>query len=308
VAVESSYQTTEVRTLFQVGEVLNETYQIRALLGEGGMGQVFDACDQPLNRDVAIKAYWPTTYSITSGLLQREAQALAAIQHPGLAAVHALARHEGIEYLVMERIRGMALDQEMARRHRIGARVPLRDSIRIVLAIADVLHAVHEAGCLHRDVKPGNVMLGPRERVVLMDFGLFLPEGELAGRTDLAGSPSYMAPESIQDRVRRGAGHLVDLYALGVITFELLAGRLPFAGSSLEETFDQHLNAPVPDLAALVPDAPPRLVALACQLLAKDPYDRPESEEVAWRLRGIRDDHERGIQRSLTPPGVRTKG
>jgi serine/threonine-protein kinase len=304
---ESGYGTA-ARTLFHIGEVLSEMYEVRGLLGEGGMGQVFEARDRPLNRDVAIKAYWPTTYVINSGLLQREAQALAAIQHPGLATVFSLSMHEGLEYMVMERIRGTGLDTEMARRHRIGARLPLHDSIRIMLAIAEVLHAVHEAGCLHRDVKPGNVMLSGRERVVLMDFGLFLPEGELAGRTDLAGSPNYMAPESIRDRVQPGAGHLVDLYALGVISFELLAGHLPFGGRSLEETFDLHLNASVPDLAALAPEAPPRLVALASQLLAKDPYDRPESEEVVWRLRAIRDDHDHGIRRALTPMEIRSRG
>jgi len=305
---ESGLETTAARMIFHVGELLSDTYQVRSLLGEGGMGQVFDARDRSLNRDVAVKTYWPTTYSLTHGLLQREAQALAAIQHPGLAAVYTLGQHEGIEYLVMERIRGSGLDEEMARRHRIGARLPLRDAIGILLAIADVLHAVHEAGCLHRDVKPSNVMLAARERVVLMDFGLFLPEGELSGRPDLAGSPNYMAPESIQDQVRPGAGHLVDLYALGVIGFELLCGHLPYAGRTLEETFDQHLNAPVPDLSALAREAPPRLCALIAQLLAKDPYDRPESEEVVWRLRGLREDHDRGIVRSLTPAEIRTRG
>jgi serine/threonine-protein kinase len=151
-------------------------------------------------------------------------------------------------------------------------------------------------------------MLAQHERVVLMDFGLFLPEGELASRPDLAGSPNYMAPESIRDRVLTGSGHLVDLYALGVIAFELLAGRLPFSGRSLEETFDQHVNAPVPDLLLLAPEAPPRLAVLACELLAKDPYDRPESEEVVWRLKAIRDDNDRGIKRALTPIATRTRG
>jgi hypothetical protein len=93
-----------------------------------------------------------------------------------------------------------------------------------------------------------------------------------------------------------------------VIAFELLSGKLPFAGPTLEETFDQHLHAPIPDLGALVPEAPPRLAALACQLLAKDPYDRPESEEVVWRMRAIRDDHDRGIKRALTPMSTRTRG
>lgn len=299
------------RTLFAPGEVLSDTYEIRGLLGEGGLdglGQVFVARDRPLNREVAIKAYWPISDSVTSGLLQREAQALAAISHPGLATVFTLGRHGEIEYLVTERIRGTSLEEEMAGRHRIGTRVPVRDTIRILLSMAGVLNAVHQAGCLHRDVKPSKVMLAPHERVVLTDFGLFLPEGELGGRPDRAGTPSYMAPESIRDRVPAGGGNLVDLYALGVIAFELLAGRLPFAGSSPEETLDQHVNAPVPDLLALAPEAPPRLAVLAGTLLAKDPYDRPDGEEVVWRLRAIRDEHDHGVRRSLTPMGTRTRG
>jgi serine/threonine-protein kinase len=184
----------------------------------------------------------------------------------------------------------------------------MRDTIRILLSIAGVLSAVHQAGCLHRDVKPGNVMLAQHERVVLMDFGLFLPEGELASGPDLAGSPNYMAPESIGNRVLAGSGHLVDLYALGVIAFELLAGRLPFSGRSLDETFNLHLNAPVPDLLTLAPEAPPRLALLACELLAKDPYDRPNSDEVVWRLQAIRDDTNQGIRRALTPIATKTRG
>jgi serine/threonine protein kinase len=298
------------RTIFPLGERLNGTYLIRALLGEGGMGQVFDARDEQLNREVAIKAYWPITQSLTAGLLQREAQAQAAIQHPGLPAVYTFGVHQDREYLVMERIRGVGLDVELAPRHRIGSRLPLKDTMRILLAIADVLHAVHAAGCLHRDVKPGNVMLAARERVVLMDFGLFLPEGDLSSAPGPAGSPNYMAPESIDDTVKRGAGHQVDLYALGVIAFEMLAGRLPFVGRSLEEVLDKHLHAPVPDLAALAPEIPPRLGALVTELLAKEPYDRPESEEVVWRLKAIRDDEARGVRRALTPLSVpaRTKG
>lgn len=294
---------TGEHALFSVGEVLNDVYEIRRLLGEGGMGQVFEAHDLVLNREVAIKAYWPTVYSASSGLLRREAQALAAIQHPGLASVFTMGLHADTEYLVMERIRGVPLDELMKQRHRLSERVPLGEAIRIVLALADVLHAVHAAGCLHRDVKPGNVMLAGRERVVLMDFGLFLPEGELSGRTLLAGSPGYMAPESILDRVLPGAGHLVDLYALGVIAFELLAGRIPFPADSLDQILDHHLHASPPDLAALVPDVPPRLAALTRELLSKEPYDRPDSEELVWRLRAIHDTHQRSLP--LVANGVR---
>jgi serine/threonine protein kinase len=290
----------QARTLFQMGEVLADNYEIRRLLGEGGLGQVFEAHDRCLNREVAIKAYWPID-AIGAGLLRREAQAQAAIQHPSLPAVHTMGRHGALDFLVMERIRGVGLDETLAQRHRIGARLPLGETIRILLAMADVLAAVHTAGCSHRDIKPSNVLLAA-QRVVLTDFGLSCAEGE-PGDTTMAGSPNYMAPETILDRVERGATHRVDLYALGVIAFEMLTARLPFAGRNLEETFEQHVNAPVPDLEALAPGLAPRLATLTRSLLAKDPYDRPETEEVVWRLRAIRDDHARGVRRSLTPRG-----
>jgi serine/threonine protein kinase len=275
------------QTLFSVGEILTGDYEIRRLLGEGGMGQVFEAQDLVLNRPVAIKAYWPADDVTSASLLRREAQALAAISHPGLAGVFTMGRQSELEFLVMERIRGMPLDELMRQRHQLGQRVAPAEAIRILVAIADVLSAVHASGCLHRDVKPGNVMLAPRDRVVLMDFGLFLPEGEMTRHPLLAGSPGYMAPESILDRVLPGAGHLVDLYALGVIAFELLSGRLPFRARNLEEMLDQHLHASAPDLVGLVPGTPPRLAALVRELLSKEPYDRPESDEVVWRLRAI---------------------
>jgi serine/threonine protein kinase len=283
--------SAHARGLFQLGEVLDDVYEIRALLGEGGMGQVFDARDRVLNREVAIKAYWPSAFASTSDLLRREAQALAAIHHPGLATVFTMGTHTRPQFLVMERIRGISLAALMEQRHRLQECVPLRDALRIILAVADVLRAVHAAGCVHRDVKPSNVMLTGNDRVVLMDFGLFLPENELAERPLLAGSPHYMAPESIRECVRPGAGHLVDLYALGVMAFELVAGRVPFEGGTADELFQRHLQDAPPDLRALAPQLPARLVALIHELLAKDPYDRPDSEDLVWRLRALRENH-----------------
>jgi serine/threonine-protein kinase len=297
--VETGAGGAHQRTLFRDGEVLDKIYEVRGLIGEGALGQVFDARDHWLNRDVAIKAYWPTQ-ALQEGTLRREAQAQAAVQHPSLPAVFTMGRHAGLEFLVMERIRGIGLDVTLAQRHRIGARLPLGETIRVLLSMADVLAAVHTLGCVHRDVKPGNVLLAA-QRVVLTDFGLSRAEGE--PRDDgVCGSPNYMAPESILDHIERGAGHRVDLYALGVIGFEMLAGRLPFVGRNLEETFAKHVNFPVPELEPLVPGVPPRLAVLVRALLAKDPYDRPESEEVVWRLRTIREEHTRGVKRALTPP------
>lgn len=130
----------------------------------------------------------------------------------------------------------------------------------LLIAIADALTAVHRAGIAHRDVKPANVMLAPGGRVVLMDFGLFLPEFEVAAQATIAGSPQYMAPEAI-DTVEPGAGGLVDLYALGVMAYEMLAGVPPFHGETPDEVWDRHLYDPIPDLAQARPDVPASLAS-----------------------------------------------
>ena len=267
--------------IFRVGEILSESYQIRGCLGEGGMSQVFEAQDLALNRRVAIKASWPHPSGPT---LRKEAQALAVLRHPNMAVVHALGRHRGIDYLVMERIYGVSLKEHLRRRGRLDG----GETVEILAALAHTLDAVHRAGVVHRDVKPANVMLAPGNRIVLVDFGVFAAEFELGQDEPLAGTPQYMAPELIRRQVRPGAGHLVDVYALGVTGFELLTGRAPFDHGSAYDIMVSQLRAPLPDLRALRPDVPRPLAALIETMVAKDPEARPQSmEEVLAALRTV---------------------
>ena len=276
----------DVRDIFEVGQVLNDTYEIRSVLGAGGMGQVFEAHDLLLHRKVAIKAAWP---EIKDSPIRKEAQALAAIRHPGMVQVHAVGRHEGIEYVVMERVVGVSLETHMERRFTKNERFDVMEVLDLSIAIADALMAVHNAGIAHRDIKPGNVMMSTGGRIVLMDFGLFLPEFEVAAQVTIAGSPQYMAPEAITNSVEPGAGGLVDLYALGVVAFELLTGQPPFSGDTPDEVWDRHLYDPVPDAVVLRSETPAALSKLITDLLAKDPGHRPQNAEaVLFRLRAIR--------------------
>jgi serine/threonine-protein kinase len=161
----------------------------------------------------------------------------------------------------------------------------LAEALPVLTAIADVLSAVHAAGMAHRDLKPGNVMLCPGFRTVLLDFGIVLPEVSAA---DMArcGTPRYLAPEVISGRVAPGRAHLVDTYAFGTVAYETLAGRPPFDASSTVELLEKHLRAVPTDLAELRRDVPPRLVSLIMSCLAKDPSERPEDmEAVSWELR-----------------------
>jgi eukaryotic-like serine/threonine-protein kinase len=271
------------RLLFAPGETVG-CYEVLGLLAEGGFSQVFEARDALLHRVVAIKA--AEVCSFAGSLLRKEGQALAAVRHPALVTIHGMGVKGHIEYLVMEKISGTTLG-DMLREHGPGAAPEIREIVSILAQVAAGLVAIHGAGIAHRDIKPENIMLTSGGRVVLMDLGIFLPEAARAPE-QMMGTPCYMAPESILSRIKPGAIHLVDLYALGVLAFELLAGKPPFEAEDISAVLHQHVTAPVPDLLALRPDAPVRLVHLIGELLAKDPQDRVDSAEVAlWRLQGI---------------------
>jgi eukaryotic-like serine/threonine-protein kinase len=269
---------------FSTGQVLAGTYQIGAVLGAGGMGVVYEAHDLLLDRTVAVKAPLVSGYGDT---LRNEAVALAAVHHPNLVVVHALGREGDVEFMVMERVFGMTLEDRLAEAVDTQP-ISLEEALTVLVAIADALTAIHRAGLSHRDVKSGNVMLNGR-RVVLADFGLATPEVGVRAGAPVAGSVGYMAPELILGRVRPGRGPQVDLYALGVVAFELLTGHRPFERPTTHRILMAHIHEPVPDVHTQRRDLPDELSALLHDLLAKAPEDRPESSEaVLWRLQAVR--------------------
>ena len=272
------------KDLFRVGEVVGDL-EIKAILGAGGMGQVFEAHDRALNRRVAVKAAWP---HVPKGSIRKEAQALAAIRHPSMIGVYALGNHGGIEYVVMERVYGVSLESHMSKRREERVPFTLLEVVEILGAMADGLAVVHRAGVAHRDVKPENVMLAPGNRLILMDFGIFMAEFDAAHSATITGSPLYMAPETILGTLERGSAYLVDMYALGVIAFELLTGAPPFQADSIAQVLGRHLEDPVPEVTKLRPECPPSLAALVSELLAKKPHDRPQTMDgVASSLRRL---------------------
>lgn len=268
--------------IFVPGQVVADGYVIRELIGQGGMGQVYDAYDKNLARRVAIKASWP---DVDPKVLKREAQALAAIRHPAAVTVHASGCHEGTWFVVMERLFGVPLDAHLARR----GKLTIRETLDILVALADALVAVHDAGLAHRDVKPSNIMLLPKGRLVLLDFGLFGTDGA-ARPLEVCGTPLYMAPETARGQVLPRDEFLVDLYALGVVAFEMLTGGPPFAGGSPYDTMRKHVESMVPPVRELRLDVPPELEELIQELLEKNPDARPPSAAaLADRLRGMRE-------------------
>jgi serine/threonine protein kinase len=272
--------------LFSAGEIVADAYEVRQLLGAGGMGEVYEAHDRVLNRRVALKVIRP---NIAPEYLLREGRALAAIRHPGVVAVYTMGQHRGAGFLVLERVQGLSLDRMLDERRARVEPFALAEALELLVSITDVLSVVHRAGLAHRDIKPANVMLAPGGRVVLMDFGLVLPHADRAGHRSVAGSIQYMAPEALTGHVAEGAAHLVDVYALGVLAYELLAGIIPFAGVQPLDAYRSKTRAPAPRVTTLRSDVPEPLADLIGQMMSVDPNDRPHgAEAVLWQLRGLR--------------------
>jgi eukaryotic-like serine/threonine-protein kinase len=267
-----------------VGDVVADKFEIRAKLGEGGMGQVWEAYDRTLGRRVAIKVAHPSRMAA----LHKEARALAVLRHTGIVSVYGIGEHAGVPYVVMEQISGPTLEAHIESRRRESGFL-IDEAIDILAAMADALAVVHQAGMAHRDVKPANVMLGPRSRVVLTDFGIFQPEIEVAAGLQCAGSPHYLAPEIFAVSVAPGQLYLVDVYALGVVAFELLTGTLPYDDENVMQILWLHGNAAVPDPVAFRPELPARLAYLVREMLDKDPRARAQDmDEISFRLRQAR--------------------
>jgi serine/threonine-protein kinase len=269
---------------FDRGQTVGEHYEITGLLGAGGMGVVYEAVDRLLDRSVALKVPRRPEFAET---LRHEAQAMAAVRHPNLVTVHAAGREGDVEFVVMERVYGMTLEQRVDEAWSSGRPIPLDESLGFLVAIADGLSAIHGAGAAHRDVKSANVILSG-QRVVLADFGLATPEVAVHPGAPIAGSADYMAPEVILGLVHPGQGPRVDLYALGVVAFEVLTGRRPYPYDTTHAVLLAHVSRPVPDLRERRGETPDDLAVLVGELMSKAPDERPESAEaVLWRLGAI---------------------
>ena len=210
--------------------------------------------------------------------LRREARAAARLEHPNIARVLDLGEQDGRPYLVMELLEGESL---AGRIDRAGAMAP-PEAARVAVAVADALEAAHQAGVVHRDVKPGNVFLTSGGEVKVLDFGIASAAGEAALTTgEMLGTPAYLAPERV---LGHPATPAADIYALGVVLYELLAGRRPFDDGSDIELAMAHVHAQPPPLALAAPSAPPSMVAACEQAMAKDPSARPPSAAAFAQL------------------------
>lgn len=271
--------------LLAVGEMVDDRYEVTELLGQGGMGRVYAAIDRVLGRDVALKI------SVDPALdahIELEAQALANLRHPSLLAIHGAGHHQDRAYVATERLMGVTLQRRLDELSRRDLPMPLTEVLDVLYPLAEALSILHRAGISHLDLKPENVMLCG-DRVVLIDFGLSRHELQLRPGETPRGSPDYVAPEIVRGALEPEAGPLVDLYAFGVVAFELIAGRPPFSADTVAATLHRHVEEEAPYLRMLRPEVPVPLAELVAELLEKEPHDRPPSAEaVLWRLAEVR--------------------
>ncbi|WP_344098547.1 serine/threonine-protein kinase, partial [Nocardiopsis tropica] len=264
------------------GVVLNDRYRLDSRLGHGGMGQVWCALDLTLDRFVAIKLVLDHESEELEHRLRREGRAAARLDHPSIAKVFDIGRHDEHVYLVLELLQGEDLGRILTGRTR---GLDLGSVLDIGAQVAEGLSAAHRAGVIHRDIKPANLFRTSDGRVKICDFGIAWLDNATHGLTRGAlGSLPYMAPERFDSRP---VGTRTDLYALGCTLYELLTLEPPFTGD-MPAVIHGHVNRPPRPLSAQRKDAPEQLDHLLHELLAKDPSERPRNAlEVAERLRGI---------------------
>ena len=263
-------------------------YTVIRLLGQGAIGRVYLARDEKLARDVAIKVLQPTKARDPTAARRflREGRAAAAVEHPHVVAVHQVGEDHGAPYIVMQRLVGRTLKQA----RQADGRLPLEEVIRIGRETAAGLAAAHRQGLVHRDIKPDNIFLqDPDGAVRIIDFGLAragMDDGaDVTLEGSIVGTPAYMSPERIEGRELDAHS---DLFGLGVVLYELLAGRLPFDAGSLVSMLAAISRGNPPDLGTVAPDVPRPLAQLVMRLLAHDPADRPaDAATVAAELAAI---------------------
>ncbi len=275
-----------------LGTVVNGKYHILAIAGAGGMGKIYQAEQIPLGRPAALKVLNPTyTSSSKDQDFQRrfflEASILSRLQHPNIVTVFDYGCVEGTQpemyFMAMEFLAGETLE----RRTRRNGRMSVEELLPIVRQIARGLHDAHQQGVVHRDLKPSNVMLVPRPDgsalVKIVDFGLVKVLGtdsdQITREGTFLGSARYMSPEQI---VHGGVDHRTDVYALGVLMFEALCGVPPFQREEMVQTLMAHINDPVPEMAAVAPDAqvPAAVEAFVRRCMAKSPSERPSDMDA----------------------------
>ena len=282
-------------------------YEIIGELGRGGMASVFLAHDIALDRQVAIKVISPSLGASPPLVerFRREARTAASLSHPNIIPIYAVRHSNRLLYFVMKYVEGRPLDHIV---REMGA-LPIATVQAILGQVAGAVGYAHRHGVVHRDIKPGNILIDDEGWCVVTDFGI-AKVAESEGLTTpgvMVGTPAYMSPEQCLSNDVSGAS---DQYALGVVAYELLTGRLPFPGSSMMSVMYSHVHVPAPAIESLRADCPEQLAAAVMRMLAKEPGDRFVSVEEAAAafgpVTGTQEEPTRSQLISLATSGVKT--
>src|SRR2546425_8754680 len=261
-------------TFQRVAEALAGRYRVERELGAGGMATVYLAFDVKHHRKVAVKVLRPELAAALGGdRFTREIETAAQFQHPHVLPLLDSGEASSFLYYVMPYVEGESLRDRLARH----GELPIHDAVKILIEITDALAYAHAHGVMHRDIKPDNVLLSGRHALV-MDFGVAKALSEATGRQQLTtagialGTPAYMAPE--QAAADPHLDHRVDIYAVGALGYELIAGRPPFTASSTREVLAAHVSQPPEPVTKWRPACPPALAEIIMKCLEKRPADR----------------------------------
>src|SRR5213596_949977 len=267
-----------VKIAAHAGELLGELgdYELLEVVGRGGQGVVFRARQKSLNRIVALKVISLGQWASTAHLkrFRLEAEAAARLEHPGIVPIHEVGEREGSCYFSMKFVEGGQLDQ-VARRHPMS----IRQAVELIAKVARTVHYAHEHGILHRDIKPGNILLDAKGEPHLTDFGLArLVESEstVTRTLEVLGTPSYMAPEQAVGN-NAAIGSVTDVYGLGAVLYQLLTGQQPFAGGATYETIKLLLDTEPRQPRLVNPKLDRDLSTICLKCLDKDPQRRYSS-------------------------------
>jgi len=283
-----------------IGEKLG-SFRIESVLGSGAMGVVYRGTNEKNGRTAAVKV---VSAEFAQGgkirdRFEREAEILQQFRHPSIVRFLAVGRFRGTSYIAMEYIEGVTLEKTISDR----GNIPWREVVELGIQICDALHYAHEHGVVHRDLKPSNLMITADGQIKLTDFGIAkdLDATALTATGRTLGTAAYMSPEQI--RGTPPVSHKTDLYALGVVFYQMLVGKPPFEGSTPVVLMHNHLNEPPPRPSAKIHEIPKALDELIVTLMAKVPADRPwDAAAVGVKLTELREKAERGAAVAMVWP------
>jgi eukaryotic-like serine/threonine-protein kinase len=290
-----------------VGTTIAGRYELEEVVGHGGMSSVFKAHDSLLERNVALKVLHEQ-YNEDEDFVERfkrEARSVAQLQHPNIVTVIDRGEEDGRQYIVFEYIDGENLKEFTVRK----GRLEVREALEIAIEVAQALAFAHEHGLVHRDVKPQNVLLNGDGRAKVTDFGIARSLDVDTGMTEtgtVMGTSNYIAPEQASGQ---GVDAQTDVYSLGVVLYELLAGDVPFLGESFVAVALKHVHEAPPNLLDVRGDVPPRIAAATDRALEKDPAQRfPTMDAFASELQACLAELDGGgdEEATMVVPAVRT--